>query len=68
MYKRQYVDTEVVPEDLQIPVQNGTCKSVTVKPVEQHTIDVYKRQVVYIVFQTLLMKQEYFRIQSTMQL
>ena len=35
---RPYVDTEVVPEDLQIPVQNGTCKSVTVKPVEQHTI------------------------------
>ena len=34
---RPYVDTEVVPEDLQIPVQNGTCKSVTVKPVEQHT-------------------------------
>ncbi len=35
---RTYVDTEVVPEDLQIPVKKGTCKSVTVKPVEQHTI------------------------------
>lgn len=35
---RSYVDMDVLPETLYIPVQKGTSKSVAVKPVEQHTI------------------------------
>ena len=33
-----YVDTDVVPDKLEIPVRNGIYKTISVKPVEQHTI------------------------------